>query len=164
MNGDVRTVDVHAHILCPEVMGAAGAAGPAMGTEGGTTFFRSGEYVLRGVRFADSPFSDVAQRLALMDGMGIDHHVLSPNPLTYFYAQPAAVGVAFARAQNDAIAAVASRRRHAANSGSTQARATIRAPRAGLRESSTSIWRRISPGSIRPRSARSSLMAVSMVS
>ena len=107
VNGDVRTVDVHAHILCPEVMGAAGAAGPAMGTEGGTTFFRSGEYVLRGVRFADSPFSDVAQRLALMDGMGIDHQVLSPNPLTYFYAQPAAVGVAFARAQNDAIAAVA---------------------------------------------------------
>lgn len=104
----VRTVDVHAHILCPEVMGAAGAAGPAMGTEGGATYFRSGAYELRGVRFADSPFSDVALRLALMDRMGIDHQVLSPNPLTYFYAQPAAVGVAFARAQNDAIAAVVS--------------------------------------------------------
>ncbi|MEP7329180.1 MAG: amidohydrolase family protein [Betaproteobacteria bacterium] len=102
----MRTVDVHAHILCTSVMGVAGRAGPAMGVADGQTFFRSGDYILRGVRFADSPFSDVLQRLQLMDAMGIDHQLLSPNPLTYFYAQSAADGERFCRAQNDAIAAV----------------------------------------------------------
>jgi aminocarboxymuconate-semialdehyde decarboxylase len=106
----VRTIDVHAHILCPEVMGMAGAAGPAMGLEDGVTYFRSGDYVLRGVAFANSPFSDLSKRLALMDRMGIDHQVLSPNPLTYFYAQPVADGERFCRAQNDAVAAIV--RRH----------------------------------------------------
>ena len=61
----VRTIDVHAHILCPEVMGVAGAAGPEMGVDNGVMYFRSGDYVLRGVRFTDSPFSDVGMRLAL---------------------------------------------------------------------------------------------------
>lgn len=102
----MRTIDVHAHILCPEVMGVAGAAGPEMGVDDGVMYFRSGEYVLRGVRFTDSPFSDITKRLALMDRMGIDMQILSPNPLTYFYAQSAADGERFCRAQNDAIAAV----------------------------------------------------------
>jgi len=106
----VRTIDVHAHNLCPEVMGVAGAAGPEMGVADGVTFFRSGDYVLRGVPFADSPFSDVPKRLALMDRMGIDHQILSPNPLTYFYAQPVADGERFCHAQNDAMAAIV--RRH----------------------------------------------------
>ncbi|MEO6564965.1 MAG: amidohydrolase family protein, partial [Casimicrobiaceae bacterium] len=102
----VRTIDVHAHILCPELMGVAGNAGLEMGVEGGVMYFRSGDYVLRGVRFTDSPFSDISKRLALMDRMGIDLQVLSPNPLTYFYAQPAADAERFCRAQNDAVAAV----------------------------------------------------------
>ncbi len=97
-------VDVHAHVLFPEVMGIAGAAGPAMGTADGDSFFRSGDYVLRGVRFSGSPFSDLELRLAAMDRLRIDHQLLSPNPLTYFYAQPAAAGIAFCRAQNDATA------------------------------------------------------------
>lgn len=97
-------VDVHAHVLFPEVMGMAGAAGPEMGTGASGSFFRSGGYVLRGVRFAGSPFSDLDLRLAAMDRLRIDHQVLSPNPLTYFYAQPAAAGSAFCRAQNDATA------------------------------------------------------------
>lgn len=98
------TVDVHAHVLFPEVMGEAGAAGPEMGVRGGESFFRSGDYVLQGVRFVDSPFSDIGLRLSAMDRLGIDHQVMSPNPLTYFYAQPAADGARFARAQNDAMA------------------------------------------------------------
>lgn len=99
------TVDVHAHVLFPEVMGAAGPAGPEMGVRAGESFFRSGEYVLKGVRFVDSPFSDIDLRLAAMDRLGIGHQVMSPNPLTYFYAQPAADGARFAQAQNDAMAA-----------------------------------------------------------
>lgn len=99
----MTVVDVHAHALFPEVMGLAGAAGPEMGERDGVPFFRSGEYVLSNVRFADSPFSDIGQRLALMDRMGIDHQIMSPNPLTYFHAQPADVAERFCRAQNDAM-------------------------------------------------------------
>ena len=66
------TVDVHAHILLPETMGACGAAGPEMGVRDGVSYFRSGDYVLTHVPFAGSPFSDVPRRLALMDRMGID--------------------------------------------------------------------------------------------
>ena len=101
-----RVVDVHAHILFPQVMGLAGAAGPEMGDDGGTGFFRSGEYLLRGVKYIGSPFADVGARLTLMDRLGIDHQILSPNPLTYFYALPAVDGVRFCRAQNDAMAEV----------------------------------------------------------
>lgn len=97
-------VDVHAHVLFPEVMNLAGEAGPEMGVKDGVQFFRSGHYVLTNVRFTDAPFSDLALRLQAMDRMGIDHQLLSPNPLTYFHAQPAAVALAFCRAQNDAMA------------------------------------------------------------
>jgi aminocarboxymuconate-semialdehyde decarboxylase len=100
-----HTIDVHAHILFPELMGLAGAAGPEMGVADGASFFRSGDYVLRGVKFVGSPFSDVTARLALMDKLGLDHQILSPNPLTYFYALPAADAVRFCRAQNDLTAA-----------------------------------------------------------
>ena len=46
----------------------------------------------------------------------------------------------------------------------TQARATTFAPKAGVRESSTSIWRRISPGAISFFSMSNSRTAVSMTS
>ncbi len=104
MGGDA-TIDVHAHVLFPELMGVAGAAGPEMGESAGVAFFRSGEYVLRGVRFVASPFSDIGLRLAQMDRLGIAHQILSPNPLTYFYAAPVPDAVRFARAQNELTAA-----------------------------------------------------------
>jgi aminocarboxymuconate-semialdehyde decarboxylase len=78
----IRTIDVHAHVLFPAVMGRCGAAGPEMGVRDGVSFFRSGDYVLTGVRFTDSPFSDLALRIQAMDRLGIDHQLLSPNPLT----------------------------------------------------------------------------------
>ena len=102
-----ETIDVHAHVLFPAVMGLAGAAGPEMGVSDGQSFFRSGSYVLRGVRFLDSPFSDLGRRLEAMDRLDIGHQILSPNPLTYFYAAPTADAARFCRAQNDlTIAAV----------------------------------------------------------
>jgi aminocarboxymuconate-semialdehyde decarboxylase len=99
------TIDVHAHVLFPRVMGKCGAAGPEMGVRDGRQFFRSAQYVLENVRFVDAPFSDLERRLELMERMRIDHQVLSPNPLTYFYRQPVADGVAFCRANNDEMAA-----------------------------------------------------------
>lgn len=101
----MRTVDVHAHVLFPEVMGLCGEAGPEMGERDGVQWFRSGEYVLTAVRFTGSPFSDLGLRLAAMDRLGVDHQLLSPNPLTYFYAQPVEAAAAFCAAQNDAAAA-----------------------------------------------------------
>lgn len=98
------TVDVHAHALFPSVMGCCGDAGPEMGVRDGVSFFRSGHYVLTGVRFIDSPFSDLNLRLQAMDRLGISHQVLSPNPLTYFYAQEAALADEFCAAQNEAMA------------------------------------------------------------
>jgi aminocarboxymuconate-semialdehyde decarboxylase len=100
-----RTIDVHAHVLFPQVMGRCGAAGPEMGVRNGVPFFRSGDYVLENVRFVDSPFSSLERRLELMARLRIDHQVLSPNPLTYFYRQSGADGAAFCRANNDAMAA-----------------------------------------------------------
>lgn len=107
MSARPRVIDVHAHILFPELMGMAGAAGPEMGVADGVSFFRSGDYVLRGVKFVGSPFADIGARLALMDALGLDHQLLSPNPLTYFYSLPVADGVRFCRAQNDLTAATA---------------------------------------------------------
>ena len=106
MNASVNTpvVDVHAHVLFPEVINLVGAAGPEMGVKDGVAFFRSGDYVLTNVRFTNAPFSNIDLRLAAMDRMGIDHQLLSPNPLTYFYTQPPQLAAAFCRAQNDCIA------------------------------------------------------------
>lgn len=101
----VRTIDVHAHVLFPKVMGKCGAAGPEMGISNGVQFFRSGNYVLENVKFVDAPFSDLDRRLELMARLRIEHQVLSPNPLTYFYRQPAMDGLAFCRANNDEMAA-----------------------------------------------------------
>src|ERR1700753_1512621 len=69
---------------------ASGRPGPpAAGAEAGThpdarPFYRIGDYVLTGVRYAGTPFMDVGVRLAAMDAAGIDVQLLSPNPLTYF--------------------------------------------------------------------------------
>ena len=101
----VRTIDVHAHVLFPKVMGKCGAAGPQMGLRDGVQFFRSGSYVLENVKFVDAPFSDLERRLDLMARLRIEHQVLSPNPLTYFYRQSAEDGLAFCRANNDEMAA-----------------------------------------------------------
>jgi aminocarboxymuconate-semialdehyde decarboxylase len=102
---DARVIDVHAHAVLAMAEGAAGAAGPELGTApDGTPFYRVGDYRLNGVKYAGSPFMDVDVRLAAMDSAGIDLQVLSPNPITYFNGLPAAEAITFARAHNDALA------------------------------------------------------------
>lgn len=110
---DAHLIDVHAHAVLAASQGAAGAAGPELGTSGdGRPFYRVGDYVLHGVRYAGSPFMDVDARLAAMDAAGIARQLLSPNPLTYFGALPAADAIAFARTHNDALAALAAAHPH----------------------------------------------------
>jgi aminocarboxymuconate-semialdehyde decarboxylase len=101
-----RVVDIHAHIVLAETMGAAGDFGPWLGQEAdGTPVFRIGTtYRLRGVRYQGGPFMDVDRRLARMDERGIDFQVVSPNPLTYFHFIPADDAERFCRVHNDAMA------------------------------------------------------------
>lgn len=102
-------IDVHAHILIPGVMGTCGEAGPEMGFRAdGTEYFRAGNYVLENVRFNDSPFSVVEQRLEKMTEAGIDVQLVSPNPITYFYHQPIRSALGFNQRHNDEVAAICS--------------------------------------------------------
>jgi aminocarboxymuconate-semialdehyde decarboxylase len=100
-------LDVHAHAVLASSEGAAGPAGPEIGSSpDGRPFYRVGDYVLHGVRYAGSPFMDVDLRLAAMDTAGIARQLLSPNPLTYFGDLPVDDAVTFARRHNDGLAAL----------------------------------------------------------
>lgn len=98
-------IDLHAHVMLEASLGAAGELGPWIETtHDGRPRFRVGSFVLDGVAYRDSPFMDVALRLARMDAVGIDHQVLSPNPLLWFHHLPAPAAVAYCEAHNDALA------------------------------------------------------------
>jgi aminocarboxymuconate-semialdehyde decarboxylase len=105
-----RTIDLHAHAVLEETLGAAGAHGPELTmAEDGRPLFRVGGYCLHGVRYRNSPFMDPELRLAAMDRAGIDFQVLSPNPLTYFHFVDGPSAVAFCRRHNDVLAALVRR-------------------------------------------------------
>lgn len=105
-DGKPRVIDVHAHIVLEETMGIAGAFGPEIGAaDDATPWFRIGDYRLNGVRYRGGPFIDFVKRIVMMDVMGIDLQVLSPNPLTFFAHVPADVAIPYARRHNDALAA-----------------------------------------------------------
>lgn len=107
MSHTFNVVDVHAHILLPGVMGTCGHAGPEMGVRSdGTQFFRAGDYVLENVKFVDSPFSDARKRVEHMDQLGIHQQLVSPNPITFFYHQPATEAIRFNQRTNDEIAEI----------------------------------------------------------
>ena len=102
-----QVIDIHAHILVPGVMGSCGAAGPEMGfRDNGNEFFRAGDYVLENVKFNNSPFSVPQKRVEKMAILGIDLQLVSPNPITYFYHQPARSGIEFNKKHNDEVAAI----------------------------------------------------------
>jgi aminocarboxymuconate-semialdehyde decarboxylase len=98
----VGSIDVHAHVVLAEVMGAAGRHGPWLADDGS---FRVGDFVLRGVPYRDSPFMDLGLRMAAMDRAGIAVQALSPNPLTFFHRIDANAAIRFCSLHNDALAA-----------------------------------------------------------
>jgi len=103
-------IDVHAHIVLAETMGAAGAHGPELTKlADGTPRFRVGDYVLDGVRYEGSPFMDLELRIQGLDNAGIDFQLLSPNPLTYFHHVEPLAATEFCRRHNDTVAALAER-------------------------------------------------------
>ncbi len=101
---NAESIDVHAHAVLEETMGAAGAYGPELGTEAAPRF-RVGSYELHGVRYRGSAFMDPALRLRAMDTAGLDYQLLSPNPLTYFHFIEPSVAQNFCRVHNAALAA-----------------------------------------------------------
>jgi len=106
-----KTIDLHAHAVLEETLGAAGVHGPELTVAAdGRPLFRVGGYRLHGVRYRGSPFMDVELRIAAMDRAAIDFQVLSPNPLTYFHFIDAPSALAFCRRHNDVLAALV--RRH----------------------------------------------------
>lgn len=106
MSAAQPVIDIHAHVVLPAAIGAAGAAGPEIGSTDGRPWFRVGEYVLHGVRYEGGPFMEIERRLEEMDLHGIDRQMLSPNPLTYFTDLDAPSAVAYARVHNDDLAAI----------------------------------------------------------
>jgi aminocarboxymuconate-semialdehyde decarboxylase len=107
---DAAVIDVHAHVVLQETMGAAGQYGPTLGAHpDGTPWFQVGSYRLDGVRYVGSPFMDPEIRLAQMSAAGIDFQILSPNPLTYMHFIEPAEAIRFCRAHNDALAGIVAR-------------------------------------------------------
>jgi aminocarboxymuconate-semialdehyde decarboxylase len=103
-------VDLHAHVVLAEAFGTAGAYGPVLSDDAdGVEFFSVGSYTMKPIRYSGSLFMDVDRRLAEMDRVGIDRQMLSPNPLTFFGGIEPAPAIAFARATNDAMAALVAR-------------------------------------------------------
>lgn len=102
-----RVIDVHAHAVLEQTMGALGALGPELGgQEGDAPWFRVGGYRLDGVRYRGSPFMDPDLRIRRMDEAGIDFQLLSPNPLTYLHHVEPDAAARFCRTHNDALAEV----------------------------------------------------------
>lgn len=98
-----QTIDVHAHAVLEETLGAAGEHGPELSHDVRPRF-RVGKYELHGVKYRGSPFMDIDLRLAAMTKVGIDYQVLSPNPLTYLHFIEASAAQEFCRVHNDALA------------------------------------------------------------
>jgi aminocarboxymuconate-semialdehyde decarboxylase len=97
-------VDVHAHLLFDELLGAAGTAGPALehDRDGVATLITGGYSFTIGK--APSLARDPAERIAALDRAGIGVQVLSGSPLWFFPHLDATVVRPFARRYNDLIA------------------------------------------------------------
>ncbi|MBD5604796.1 MAG: amidohydrolase family protein [Candidatus Eremiobacteraeota bacterium] len=103
MHASHGCVDFHTHYIDASMEGVALPHCVALQRAG-----RRGELFRDGAsyRVIDDRSWDLDRRIADMDAEGIDLQVLSPIPVTYAYDASPADGAAYARAQNDALAAV----------------------------------------------------------
>jgi len=100
-------IDLHAHVVLLDSLDSLGDDVVHVdegGPEGRPPSFRVGDYTLDGVRYRDTPFSDVGLRLRAMDAAAITFQVVSPNPLTYLTHLDADRAARFARRHNDDLA------------------------------------------------------------
>jgi len=99
--------DLHAHVVLESAFGLAGDYGPFHGNDpAGVEYFQVGDYTMKPLGYRDSVFMNVDKRLAHMERVGIDRQLLSPNPLTFFGGIEPGPAIDFARATNDAMAAL----------------------------------------------------------
>lgn len=100
-----RTVDIHTHVVSPELLATLRRHGGRYGVELLET--PAPVAVLAGgtrTKPIQPELSDVAGRLAAMDRQGMDVQVLSTWVDLVGYRMPAAEGAAFSRLQNETIA------------------------------------------------------------
>ena len=106
MHAPHRVIDVHAHAVLEAGFGAAGRHGPELIVDGhGSSSFRVGDFQMS-IVYRGTVFMDVTKRLELMDELGIDLQLLSPNPLTFFHGIEADLALRFCRVHNDAMAEI----------------------------------------------------------
>ena len=108
---NARVIDLHAHIVLEEGFGVAGRHGPELGVdENGVPFFRIGAYRMKPMAYRGTVFMDLDKRIALMDRLGIDLQMLSPNPLTMFHGIESELAKKYCQVHNDAMAQMVARR------------------------------------------------------
>jgi aminocarboxymuconate-semialdehyde decarboxylase len=97
------TIDVHTHYLDASLEGVALPNCVELRRDGDEgTLYRNGAHY----RSIDARSWNVDRRIADMDAEGVAMQVLSPIPVSYGYDAAPHDGNAFARAQNDALAAI----------------------------------------------------------
>ena len=106
MHAPHRVIDVHAHAVLEAGFGAAGRHGPELIVDSrGSSSFRVGDFRMS-IVYRGTVFMDVDRRLELMDDLGIDLQLLSPNPLTFFHGIEPDLALRFCRVHNDAMAEI----------------------------------------------------------
>ncbi len=95
-------IDVHAHIVFQDLNNEAGIHGPeAFEDSEGRKCFKIGEYVFKNLDYENSIFTDIDLRMDVMNRLGVDLQVLSPNPLTMFHGIEAETAIRFCKKHND---------------------------------------------------------------
>ncbi|MFC7493008.1 MULTISPECIES: amidohydrolase family protein [unclassified Nocardioides] len=98
-------LDVHTHFfprhLPPPSDRALADGWPELAPDGDLVEVRQQGRV---VRVLDATAWDATARLAAMDRLGVDHHVVLPTPFTFLYDADPDIAGDYARAQNDVLA------------------------------------------------------------
>jgi aminocarboxymuconate-semialdehyde decarboxylase len=108
------TVDIHAHAIVPDALGAMAAAhpdhGPALFEDGGRKYLAYPGRERLGP-LPDAIF-DPAMRLEAMDRQRVDLQVIAIPPPNFHYHVPPDVAISFATIQNDGLIALSDGRPH----------------------------------------------------
>ena len=104
-----KVIDLHAHIVIPETIGAAGAFRPRDRAEPGrlAVFPDRQDLPAQWRAVCRQPFhGSGTSASSAWTSAGIDFQVVSPNPLTYMHFIPAEDAIRFCRIHNDALARI----------------------------------------------------------
>jgi aminocarboxymuconate-semialdehyde decarboxylase len=101
-----RTIDTHTHILTDETMRLLAKEAPKLAPRLTAYDDENGELDVAGVPYRPFPRGgwDIERRLQDMDAAGVDEHLLSATPQTYYSDQDASAAAALAAIQNEQIA------------------------------------------------------------